>query len=281
MRYLTRWYLACGLITAMGATAARADDHPMLDYLSVSVGAFSNNTSASIRADGHGGRGSGTRLDFSHDLGQGGTRTLPYIDVTWRPWDRHEFEFMYYHDANDSSRYIGRSLTFNGNELLLGAKLDSRFKLDMGAVNYRYWAWIGDRSAFGLFAGLQAYKFSLRLSGNAVAQSNGNVAQTGSTRTASASSSLPDPSIGVSYRYQAADWVRLVVDAGAFKANVDNIDATLYNARFGAEFYPWEHFGVITQYSFNKIEADVERSKFNGNLNFKFKGFQLLLKVRF
>jgi hypothetical protein len=272
--------LAAGLAVALLVQQVHADDHPMLDYLSVSIGGFANNNSASLRADGNV-RNSGTRLDFSRDLGQGGTRTLPYLDVTWRPWDRHEFEFTYYHDSNDASRYLNRTLQFNGNQLQLGAQIDSRFTLDAASVIYRYWAWIGDRGAFGVAAGLQAYRFSLKLSGNAFATTNNGSASAGGTRSARVSSDLPDPSIGISYRYQAADWVRIVADAGAFKANVDQVDATLYNARIGAEFYPWDHFGVVTQYAFNRIDADVTRSKFNGDADFKFKGFQLLLKVRF
>lgn len=268
------------LVLVLAIQNAYADDHPMLDYLSVSIGGFSNNTSASLRADGNI-KGSGSRLDFSRDLGQGGTRTLPYLDVTWRPWERHEFEFTYYHDSNDSSRYLNRTLQFNGNQLQVGAQLASRFTLDAASASYRYWAWIGDRGAFGISAGLQAYRFSLQLSGNAFAASSGGIATTGTSRTARVSSDLPDPSIGLSYRYQAADWVRIVADGGAFKANIDQVDATLYNARLGAEFYPWEHFGIITQYAFNKIDASVGKSKFNGDADFKFKGFQLLLKVRF
>lgn len=277
----------CSRMAAFGAAAlvlfvqnVHADDHPMLDYLSVSVGGFSNNTSANMRADGAV-KDSGSRLDFSRDLGQGGTRTLPYLDVTWRPWDRHEFEFTYYHDSNDSSRYLNRTLEFNGDQLAVGAQLSSRFSLDAASAGYRYWAWIGDRGAFGVSVGLQAYRFSLKLSGNAFAATNNNEVSTSATRTARVSSDLPDPWIGVSYRYQATDWVRIVADAGAFKANVDQVDATLYNGRVGAEFYPWDHFGVITQYSFNRIDADVSRSQFRGDVDFKFKGFQLLLKLRF
>lgn len=280
MRRSHRLFLALGMIAPWVWCNAYADDHPMLDYLSVSVGGFANNGGASIRADG-GVRGSGTRLDFDRDLGQGGTRALPYVDVTWRPWDRHEFEFSYYYDSHDASRYVNREISFNGNDYLLGGQLRSRYSLSAGAINYRYWAWIGKRGAFGLWAGLQAYHFSLRLTGDVTAQNGNTQAQASATRSSSVSTSLPDPSIGLSYRYQAADWVRLVADGGAFKANVDNIDATLYTARIGAEFYPWEHFGVTTQYTFNKINADVTKNKFNGGLDFKFKGFQLLLKVRF
>ena len=81
MRYVVRMGLSAISLGLMTAWPAFADDHPMLDYVSVSVGAFANNTTATVRADGTV-RDSGTRLDFSRDLGQGGTRTLPYIDVT-------------------------------------------------------------------------------------------------------------------------------------------------------------------------------------------------------
>ncbi|MET3650525.1 hypothetical protein [Dyella japonica] len=280
MRRNSRMYLALALPLALTFQTVRADDHPMLDYLSVSIGGFANNNSASMRADGHV-KNSGTRLDFSRDLGQGGTRTLPYLSVTWRPWDRHEFEFTYYHDSTDSTRYLNRTLQFNGNQLDVGAQLHSRFTLDAGSVGYRYWAWIGERGAFGVSGGLQFYRFSLKLSGNAFAANGSGSATASGSRTARVSSNLPDPSIGVSYRYQAASWVRIVADAGAFKANINQIDARLYNARVGAEFYPWEHFGITTQYAFNKIDADVNKSNFNGNVNFRFKGFQLLVRARF
>lgn len=268
------------LLGALACPAAWADDHPMLDYFSISLGGFANSTSASLRADG-GARGSGSRLDFSRDLGQDGTRALPYLDVTWRPFDRHEFEFSYYHDTHDTSRTLDRTIEFNDQTLMLGARLDSRFTLDAASAGYRYWAWIGDQGAFGVSAGLQAYRFTLKLSGEAVASSSAGSAGVSSSRTAHVSSDLPDPSIGVSYRYQMASWARLVADAGAFKANISNVDAKLYNARLGVEFYPLDHVGIVTQYAFNKINADVTKSSFYGNADFRFKGFQLLIKARF
>lgn len=280
MQHNRRTGITAAFMLILASQVVHADDHPMLDYLSVNIGGFANSTSATMRADGNV-RDSGSRLDFSRDLGQGGTRALPYLSVSWRPFDRHEFEFTYYHDTNDSSRYLDRTLQFNGNPLEVGGQLSSRFTLDAASASYRYWAWIGDRGAFGVSAGLQAYRFSLKLSGNAFAANGGGVVSTGASRTARVSSDLPDPSLGISYRYQAADWVRIVADAGAFKADIDQVDAHLYNARLGAEFYPWEHFGIVTQYAFNKIDADVSKSKFNGNADFRFKGFQLLLKARF
>lgn len=275
---IIQWAVAACL--TLVAAPALADDHPMLDYFSISGGVFANNFSGSLRADGtlH---NSGTSLDFDRDLGQGGSRYLPYISVTWRPWDRHEFEFEYYHDSTDHSRTLNRTLEFNNQTLLVGTTLKSDFSLDAYALSYRYWAWMNDSAAFGLMGGLQAYSFDLHLKGTASVSGGGTGVSGTREATGKASSNLPDPSIGLAFRYQMAPWARFTADAGAFKANIDNIDATLYNFRLGVEFYPWENWAVITQYSYNKIDADVTQDRFKGNATFRFSGGQVLLKYRF
>ena len=259
---------------------AHAEVDRALDDISVSVGAFANNSSATLRADGAL-LGSGTPLDFDRDLGQGGTKALPYFDVTWRPWEHHEFEFSYFSESNSQTSTLSRNIMFNGKEFIVGSRLASKFSVDAGSITYRYWAWTSDDAAFGIFGGLQWYSISLDVNGTVgITGSDGSVTQT-SSASAKVSSTLPDPSIGLSYRYQMADWARLVADGGGFKVNVENVDATLYNARVGVEFYPWTNFGVVTQYSYNKIEASVDRTNFLGNADIKFSGLQVLLKAPF
>jgi len=267
-------------LAAAGSQSAFAQVDHALDNFSFSIGAFSSSTDAKLRADGTT-VGSGTPVNFDRDLGQGGTSALPYFDATWRPWDRHEFEISYYSNSNSSTRTLSRDIVFNGNTFIAGAQLGSKFSTDAGSLTYRYWLWSDERAAFGFSAGLQWYSFTLDLTGTAgVVGPDGSVTQTATTH-AKASSTLPDPSLGLSYRYQIADWVRLVADGGGFKIKIEDVDATLYNARLGVEFYPWTNFGIVTQYSYNTIDADVSRTNFLGNANFDFSGFQVLLKVRF
>lgn len=271
------------LLFALAAGASQcafAEVDNALDNVSVSVGAFSSSTNAKLRADGTT-TGTGTEIDFDRDLDQGGTKALPFFAATWRPWDHHEFEFNYYTNSNSSTRTLTRDITFNDKTYIAGAQLGSKFSTDAGSIVYRYWAWTDENAAFGISAGLQWYSFTLDLNGTAgVVGPDGSVTQT-ATVHAKASSTLPDPSLGLSYRYQMVDWARLVADGGGFKIKIDNVDATLYNARLGVEFYPWTNFGIVTQYSYNKIDADVSRTSFLGNANFDFSGFQVLLKARF
>jgi hypothetical protein len=251
-----------------------------LDNWSVSVGAFSDNSSGSIRVDGTT-QGSGTTLDLDRDLGQGGTSSLPFFAATWRPWEHHEFEFFYYSDSNDASRTIDRNFMFGDKEFAVGGQLKTKLSVDSGNLTYRYWAWTSDVAAFGIYGGLNWYSISLDLNGTVdVVGPDGTVTGT-TTASRKVSSTLPDPSIGLSYRYQMADWARLVADGGGFKINVQDIDATLYSARLGVEFYPWTNFGVVTQYMWNHIDADLDKTTFRGNFDADFNGLQVLLKARF
>ncbi|TBR40299.1 MULTISPECIES: hypothetical protein [Dyella] len=268
------------LSLSFAVPVVHADDHPMLDTFSVSAGFFANNFDGGLRADGQV-KNSGTTLNFSRDLGQDDSRYLPYFAVSWRPWDRHEFEFSYYHDSTDGNRTLTRNLQFNNQELVVGSTLRSKFTLDTFGFTYRYWAWIGDEAAFALTGGLQAYSFDLKLDGTVSANGPGGGGTATRQAKAKANTDLPDPSIGVAFRYQMASWARLTADLGAFKANIADIDATLYNARVGVEFYPFENWAVITQYSYNKIDADVNKDRFRGNATFRFSGGQVLLKYRF
>lgn len=259
---------------------AYAEEDTALDNVSFSLGAFSSSTTATLRADGTT-SGSGTEIDFDRDLGQGGTKALPFFAATWRPWDHHEFELNYYTNSNSGTRTLSRDITFDGKTYIANAQLASKFSTDAGSIVYRYWAWTNENAAFGISGGLQWYSFTLDLTGTiGITGPDGGVTQT-ATAHAKASSTLPDPSLGLSYRYQMNDWARFVADGGGFKIKIDNVDATLYNARLGVEFYPWTNFGIVTQYSYNKIDADVSRTSFSGNANFDFSGIQVLLKARF
>jgi hypothetical protein len=280
-RFMQKIIVRIGVSTlaSFWLAGAAATEAPMLDGFAVDFGLYANSFDADLRASGSGNRG--TDINLKHDLGLDDSRSLPYLDMTWRPFERHEFLFSYYSDDVSNSRTLARDITIRGNTYTAGASLSSKFEYDSYGVGYRYWAWIGDEAAFGLNVGLQAYSFDLKLRGTVSVESPGGGASTVDDFETKASTSIPDPYIGVSYRYQMIDWARFVADAGAFKANVGDVDATLYNARLGIEFYPWQNFGIVTQYSYNKIDADISKGSFDGNATFRFSGAQVLARLRF
>ena len=277
MKKTTIMQALAGALLVCGSGAACADQHAMLDDWSVSLGLFSNNNKATIQGNGY--TSGGTDINVDRDLGVGGTSSLPFFAASWRPWERHEFFLAYYSDSKSNTRTLQRDITFQGETFTLGGSLETKFSYDAYGIGYTYWAWIGDEGAFGLTGGLEDYSLELKLTGSAsIAGGGGGV---GGSATAKASTDIPDPFIGINYRYQMTDWARLVLIAGAFKAKIDNIDATLYNGTAGVEFYPWQNIGIVTQYGFNRINADLTKNDFSGKADLHFQGLQALLKIRF
>lgn len=275
------WLQGCVVTTLLLSSAAPAvaNNAPMLDGFAIDVGFFASNLDANARVNGN--VEHGTNVDFDRDLGIGGTSSLPFLSMSWRPFERHEFNFSYYEDDNSEDHALSRDITIRDNTYRAGTSISTKLSYTTYGAGYRYWAWIGDRAAFGVGLGFQGYNFKLKVKGEADITEPGGTLQTVADVGTSVSTTIPNPYIGLSYRYQAADWARFVADFGAFKANISDIDATLYNTRIGVEFYPWQNFGIVTQYMYSKIDADVSKSRFDGNAVFRFDGAQVLFRLRF
>jgi hypothetical protein len=266
------------VILGFAAAAPAAADDPMLDNFSVQLGLYASNISSTLSLNGSNPNGS---IDLHRDIDLPSSSTLPFFDLTWRPFERHEFSFNYYSDDESRTRTLARDITIRDKVYQLGAQVKGELSLEFYGIGYRYWWYIGDKSAFGIGGGLQNYSLTFKLTGSAgIVGPNGSVIES-QTQTTKASTDIPDPFLGISWRYQAIDWLRVVADLGAFKANISNIDATLYSGRLGLEFYPWERFGIVTQYSYDRIKADLSKNEFSGDQVFRFHGLQVLAKFRF
>lgn len=282
MNHPRRRPLSCACLGAclllFGATAGAADA-PMLDGFAIDLGLFANNLDADVKLNGD--SAGGSRVDLNRDLGLDSSRNLPFIAMTWRPFERHEFGFNYYQDDVSRARTLTREITIRDDAYEAGVELSSKLTYKSYGLGYRYWAWIGDAAALGVGVGMQFYDLDLKLRGSGTIVGPGGSGTVVADLETHASTNIPDPYIGAAWRYQMVDWARLVADAGVFKANVGDVDATLYNVRFGVEFYPWENFGIVTQYMYNRIDADVSKNDFDGNARFTFDGAQVLARLRF
>lgn len=280
MQYRRMLRASLALLMLSGVSSAWADDDLMLDTFAVNVGVFASRTDANLRVDANAAN-RGTSIDLNHDLGLGGSNLLPYIGFSWRPFRRHEFEFSYYENDESTSHELGRDISVRDVTYLAGSQVGARFSYQTYGAGYRYWAWIGDRAAFAISAGLKSYRSTLKLDGTFDTTGSGGSGSNSVSVVTRASTHLPDPYIGLSYRYQMTDWLRFTADGGAFKSSINDIDATLYDARAGLEVYPWESVGIVAQYAYNKIDADLKKDRFLGAADLRFDGAQLLLKYRF
>ncbi|MGO4221951.1 hypothetical protein AB4Y64_08855 [Lysobacter sp. TAF61] len=240
-----------------------------LDTFSIRVAGYISKFDTQLRADGETVRGSDVDLD--RDLGLDGDSTIGLISASWRPFEDHEFGISYYQDSFDSRRTLNRDINFDGATYPASATVRSEYNLDAYELNYNWWAANNETWALGPRLGLIWYKVELDLS--LVVDAGGN--QGGADFDRQVSADIPAPTIGGSWRWTPAEDWRLYAEAGYFKANINDIDADVTFARGGVEWYPWESFGFMLDYTYNNIDADADANRFNGHLEFKDSGIRL------
>lgn len=246
-----------------------------LDTFSVRAGGYLTRFDTEVRADGR--AVEGTRLDLRRDLGLDNSDAIAFVGVTWRPFARHEFGASYYQDSGDAERRARRDFEFNGVHYDTHTQIRTAFDLDSYEAYYIYWAWQRERWALGPRLGLLWYKLDLSLAVDVAVNDDEGTMQS----TNQVEGDLPAPTLGGSWRWAPGEQWRLGADAGYFTAEVNDIEADVVFGRLGVEWFPWARWGLSLDYTVRRIEADVRKSRFDGDLRFVDSGLRLGVTYRF
>lgn len=267
-----RLLLSCLLLAGFSLPAAAVEP---VDTFSVRVSGYVTQFDTTVRANGEGQRG--TDIDLNNDLGLDSDNIIALVGLTWRPFEHHEFGFSYYQDDYEAARVLRRDIDFDGTIYPASATVRADYSLDTYELNYIWWVGKDDNWALGPRLGLVWYKIDLGLAMEL--DVNGNPGSAEFNEDVSAD--LPAPSIGASWRWTPAqDW-RLSAEAGYFTVDINDIDADVTFFRAGVEWYPWERFGFLLDYTFNDIDATVDRNSFNGRFEFEDSGLRVGAVYRF
>ena len=265
------------LVPALGmlAVVPQARAVEPLDTFSGKIGGYITDFDTEVRADGE--TAAGTPIDLNRDLGLDNSNTIGYVGLTWRPWEHHEFGIAYYKNESDSTRVLQRDIEFEDNLYETSSTVRTDLDVDTYEAYYVWWAASHDTWALGPRFGLVWYKLELSLSLEIDAGGN----QAGGSVSNSADLDLPAPTIGGSWRWTPAEDWRISAEAGYFTADINDIDADVVFGRIGVEWFPWESTGISLDYTANKIDADANKTNFNGNVDFTDSGLRLGVVYRF
>lgn len=246
-----------------------------LDTFSARIGGYITDFSTEVRADGETGRG--TLIDLERDLGLDESNTIGFIGLNWRPWEHHEFGFSYYKDDADARRVLQRDIEFDGTVYETSTTVRTEVNIDAYEAYYVWWAASREDWALGPRVGLIWY--SLEMSLAVELDANGN--QVGGAISREVDADLPAPTIGGAGRWTPAEDWRVSAELGYFSADINDVDADVTFGRVGVEWFPWERTGFSLDYTASKIEADVNKNSFRGNLDFTDSGLRLGVVYRF
>lgn len=270
-----------GLLRSLGAVAAlttgvlasssalATDDAPSIlnDPFYLSLGTFILNSDTTVRFDGDTGRG--TPIDWESSFG-GGDMTRFRLDGHWRfgDSDRHKVRLMWFSASRDGSKTLDRDIEFGGEVYPVNAKVNSEFSFDIYELAYEYAFLRRDTYEVTGTFGVHLASLGMGLSAKA-STSNGTL--TGDIKR-EGTIDVPLPVLGLRGLWQLPHDFWIDASAQYFSMNIDQYDGSVQDYKVMVNWQPKKWLGFGLGYNQFNVDLDVDGDKFNGNLNWKYRG---------
>jgi hypothetical protein len=258
--------LAC-LLTA---PVAIAEDAPNLltDPFSVALGTFILSSDTEVRVNGA--TRPGTPVDWENTFGDPGDQTRFRIDGHWRFGDseRHKLRFLWFNSSTSTSRTLERDVEWNGETYPLNAKVRADFSFDIYELAYEYALLHKDNYELSASIGLHMADLSMKLS--AKAETSGGQLDEDISREASANAPLPVIGLRGLWALPNNFWI----DASAqyFALSIDEFDGSLTDYKVVVLWQPKKWLGIGVGYNQFGVDVDIDKDRFNGQLDWTYSG---------
>ena len=259
-----------------GVIAEARDDAPNLlaDAFYIGLGTYIVNSDTEVSLNGEAGQG--TRVDWDRTFG-GGDVTRFRLDGQWRFADRHKARFMWFSSSRDASRTFEEDIEWGDETFPVDARVRGEFSFDVYELAYEY-AFLR-RDNYEVSGSFGLHYTELELTMSAKAESSGGTL----TRDISQSGNIGAPLPVIGLRGQWALPYNLWIDAGAqyFQISIDEYDGNLTDLRATITWQPKTWLGIGLGYNQFSVDVDVEKDRFNGSLDWTYKGPMLFYSASF
>ncbi len=228
------------------------------DKFTLSVGGVVSRLDTQVALDGA--TSSGTLLDNESNGLSNSTSSLA-VSASWRFADRHRFDLLYF-GANRSGNYQSdRDITVGDVLISAGSSVTTEAKSNYFLADYRYSVYKTDAVEIGGVLGLYGLDLNYKVTGTNLA---GGVAKVVS---ASASSTLPLPLFGLSADWYVQPRWRVSSNLMGLSAKVGDIDGSVRVLQLGSDYMFARNWGMGLSYLHSKVNVNVARSDFDGQLD--------------
>lgn len=264
---------AVAAASAVASSAASAQQSPALDRVSIWLGGYyaRNDTTVSVQGSGPYAGISGD-LSFEDELGFEKHSVNPRVRLDFLLGDSQGFSFDYYQIHRDRSASYAQAIPELGTDV--GAHIESTLDYDFGAASYKWWLGHGS-DVFGFGLGAAYYSVDWRVNGSA---SMGDQAVSAS---ASYQESAWAPMLTLGWRHAIDEHWRVYANVAGVKKNGGPLSGHLWDAAFGAEWFPWQNLGFALEYSASRLHLEKDYQEGTAKLDLESDGPALYLRARF
>jgi hypothetical protein len=255
------------LLVGPVARAAENDNNA-----SISVGAFVTDWRSDARLRGSRTGARSSDVDLEKDLGVSASDTVFRIDGYYRFNPRHRLDASIYDFTRSSRRTLERDITWEDETFPVDAAVDFRSELGIYRLAYTYSVLTSERGFLGVSGGLYTADIKLRL------------AVTGERlegRVAGGSATAPLPVVGLRGESAITDRWTVRGSAEFFYLEYGDYEGSLADVHLGIDYRMTDHLALGVALNGTSVDLDINRSRFNAQLDWEYLGGLIYLKVDF
>jgi hypothetical protein len=269
----TRALLVALAVAPMSVNAEEGPDL-LTDPFRVSLGGFVLESDVTVRLDGDTGRG--TPVDWDDTFG-GGDSTRFRLEGHWRFGERHALRGLYFTNDWDRSRTAENEIEWQGEVYPVGARVKAEFSTDIYMLAYDY-AFL-KREDYEIYAGIGLHYTSVSAGLSARISGEGGEVDRSLKNEGSVDLPLPVIALGGLWRLPRNFW--LSGSGQLFALEIDDYDGNLIDATLALTWQPKPWLGIGFAYNYFKVDVDVTKDRFNGNLDWVYDGPMIYYNASF
>lgn len=265
--------IGAALAAPAGALAAGPD--LLNNTWSIGLGLFDPDTGTKVQLNGDTSVGDKVDLENTFDASDS---TQFRLDGFWRFAERHKLRFMWFNSDVDRTRMIDEEIRWGDEVFPVDADVSFERKFDVYQASYQYAFMRRDSFELAASAGLHYTEMSATLAADVPVAGEPDLTRKAS-ETARLNAPLPVLGLYGTWRIGGDFWL----DAGAqwFALSFDEYDGSILDLRAVALWQPRNWLGLGLGYNSFNVDIDVDRSGFDGSLDWEYEGLQLFLNLAF
>ncbi len=258
---------AAMLLLYMPTASAQEND---FDHFSISLGIFLTDRASKTRLNGSVGDGDdGTNVDLEGDLGLDRNDTVFRIDGVYRFNERHRIDISAFDLSRSKTRVIDEEIEWDDTIYPVNVSIKSEFDLEIYKLAYTWSFMRRDKGYLGLTAGFYIASFGAKIS----------AADIGSA--GSDSLTAPLPVVGLRGEYDISERFTFRASGELFALEYEGYDGTLVDLYAGIDYQLSEHSAIGLGLNSVTLDVGVTKSRFKGNIDWRYNGGLLFLKFDF
>jgi len=254
------------LLVAMPAAAEQSGK--MDDRFSVSLGAFIADRDTRTRLDGDI-PDSGTEVDLEGTLGFDKSDTVFRIDGYYRFNQKHRIDFSAFDLSRTASKQIDEEFIWDGEVYPVNVLVNAALDLKIYKLAYTWSFMHRENWYLGASVGLYVADIGTSIS----ADSGGQFSSRGTT--------APLPVLGLKGQYEFSEKWSFRGSAEFFAFDYGDYSGNLYDLYAGVDYKFSTHVAVGLGINSVRLDVGVEKTNFNGNLDWEYNGGLLFFKFDF